>query len=500
MSGADHFRRASATALPCNRPFQTVGQILVIEDDAACRDIVRRILAVKRHTVVEASTAEDGLRLARDSRPDLILTDINLGDADGFSILASVREDPALATIPVIMMTGRQEATDMRRGMDSGADDYLQKPFDTLSLIAAVEARLQKQETLRREAAETQARLLAMLEATPDLVGLARPDGQLAYLNQAGRTLLGLSAEEPVMQFSLGDLVSPSAREEFVEDALPYARRHGVWSGESFLRRPSGAEMPVSQVLVARYTADGRIDSLAAIMRDLTDQKQAENAMSLLAGALMRSQDDERRRIGRELHDSTAQSLAALEIELSRLQRQLGVAEPAAPNNLNHCVRLAKQCSQEIRTMSYLLHPPLLDEMGLVSAVRWFLDGFAQRSGIEVTFEATEDFDRLPDQIELTLFRVVQECLSNILRSSGSKTAGVKLVRERRAVRLEVSDEGKGIPREVLTEFQRSGVSTGVGLSGMRERVRQLRGTFQIEPGSPGTRVWVMLPVSPREP
>jgi signal transduction histidine kinase len=149
--------------------------------------------------------------------------------------------------------------------------------------------------------------------------------------------------------------------------------------------------------------------------------------------------------------------------------------------------------------MSYLLHPPLLDEMGLVSAVRWFLDGFAQRSGIEVKFEASEGFDRLPEQIELTLFRVVQECLSNIHRSSGSKTASVKLVREKRSVRLEVSDEGKGIPAEVLSEFQRSGVSTGVGLSGMRERVRQLRGTFQIEPGSPGTRVWVMLPVSPHQ-
>ena len=149
--------------------------------------------------------------------------------------------------------------------------------------------------------------------------------------------------------------------------------------------------------------------------------------------------------------------------------------------------------------MSYLLHPPLLDEMGLVSAVRWFLDGFAQRSGIEVSFHASEGFERLPEQIELTLFRIVQECLSNIHRSSGSKTADIRLVREKRSVRLEVSDQGEGIPEKVLTEFNRSGASTGVGLSGMRERVRQLRGTFQIEPGSPGTRIWVMLPVSPQE-
>lgn len=472
-----------------------MGQILVIEDDAACRDIVRRILAVKRHTVIEAATADEGLRLAREERPDLILTDINLGDSDGFSILASVRATPALATTPVIMMTGRCEATDMRRGMDNGADDYLQKPFDTLSLIAAVEARLQKQDAMRREAAETQARLLAMLEATPDLVGLARADGQLAYLNHAGRSLLGLTDDEPIAQLALADLVSPSSRDDFIEHSLPAAKQRGVWSGEGFLRRLSGLEMPVSQVIVARYTEDGRVDSLAAIMRDLTDQKQAENAMSLLAGALMRSQDDERRRIGRELHDSTAQALAALEIELSRMQRQAGGAETPAGANLTPCVRLAKQCSQEIRTMSYLLHPPLLDEMGLVSAVRWFLDGFAQRSGIEVTFKATENFDRLPDQIELTLFRVVQECLSNIHRSSGSKTARVELVREKRSVRLEVSDEGRGIPPEVLAEFQRVGVSTGVGLSGMRERVRQLRGTFQLEPGSPGTRIWIMLPV-----
>ncbi len=476
-----------------------MGQILVIEDDAACRDIVRRILAVKRHAVLEAATAEEGLRLAKEVRPDLILTDINLGDTDGFSLLAEVRATPAIATVPVIMMTGRQEATDMRRGMDSGADDYLQKPFDTLSLLGAVEARLHKQDALRREAAETQARLLAMLEATPDLVGLAKADGQLVYLNQAGRNLLGLGEDDPVDKLSLADLVSPSSREDFLETALPQARLRGVWTGEGNLRRLTGFEMPVSQVLVARFGEHGRVDSIAAIMRDLTEQKQAENAMSLLAGALMRSQDDERRRIGRELHDSTAQSLAALEIELSRIQRQLGGPESPAGGSLTQCVKLARQCSQEIRTMSYLLHPPLLDEMGLVSAVRWFLDGFAQRSGIEVSFHASEGFERLPEQIELTLFRIVQECLSNIHRSSGSKTADIRLVREKRSVRLEVSDQGEGIPEKVLTEFNRSGASTGVGLSGMRERVRQLRGTFQIEPGSPGTRIWVMLPVSPQE-
>ncbi len=472
-----------------------MGQILVIEDDAACRDVVRRILAVKRHTVIEAATAEDGLRLAHEDRPDLILTDINLGDADGFSILASVRATPALATIPVIMMTGRGIASDMRRGMDSGADDYLQKPFDALSLIGAVEARLHKQDILRREAAENQARLLGLLEATPDLVGLARADGQLAYLNRAGRALLGLGEDASVAHLALADLVAPSSRTDFLQHALPSARLRGVWSGEGFLRRPNGVEMPVSQVIVARFTEGGRVDSLAAIMRDLSGQKQAENALSVLAGALMRSQDDERRRIGRELHDSTAQALAALEIELSRVQRQLGGAESRAGASLAECMALAKQCSQETRTISYLLHPPLLDEMGLVSAVRWFLDGFAQRSGIDVAFRATENFDRLPEAIELTLFRVVQECLSNIHRSSGSKTARIELIREPGSVCLEVSDQGRGIPPAVLAEFQRVGVSTGVGLTGMRERVRQLHGTFALEQTSPGTRIAIRLPV-----
>lgn len=473
-----------------------MGQIVLIEDDVACRQMVRRVLAQKGHTVQEAATAPEGIELARRELPDLILSDINLGEVDGYSVLSVVRSTPALANVPVILMTGGADATSMRRGMEGGADDFLLKPFTAASLIGAVEARLKKQESVRREAAETQARLLAMLEATPDLVATARADGRLVYVNRAGRRLLGLGEAELAQGLTLRDLVPATQRERFRNETLPTAASEGMWSGEGLLQLPGDQQMPVSLVVLAHRVADGALESFSTIMRDLSQQKQAQSALSELAGALMRSQDDERRRLGRELHDSTAQSLAALEIGLTRVRKQAAVLDEGAREQLNQCLQLAKQCSKEIRTVSYLLHPPLLDEMGLISAVRWYLDGFSQRSGIEVKLDVPEAPCRLSPEYELALFRVVQEALSNIHRYAGSKTAQVRLAVDAQRVQLEVADQGRGIPTDQLRRFQVQGVSTGVGLSGMRERVHLLQGELEVDSDSTGTRIRVSLPLA----
>jgi DNA-binding NarL/FixJ family response regulator len=200
-----------------------VGQILVIADDAACRGIVRRILAVQRHAVLEAATAEGG-RLAKEVRPALILKDTDPGDTDGFSLLAEVRATPAIATVPVIMMTGRQEATDMRRGMDSGADDYLQKPFDALSLLGAVEARLHTQDTFLRSAEKP-----PVVEPTP--VPLSARETEIAKLPAPGHSnkdvarQLGISVKTANMhRTNLGRKRGPHSVTEPVRCAI----RHGL--------------------------------------------------------------------------------------------------------------------------------------------------------------------------------------------------------------------------------------------------------------------------------
>jgi signal transduction histidine kinase len=210
-------------------------------------------------------------------------------------------------------------------------------------------------------------------------------------------------------------------------------------------------------------------------------------------------QDEERRRIGRELHDSTAQLLAGASMSLALAQRlATGISEPAQ-RALAESVALIAQCSQEIRTISYLLHPPLLDEVGLAAAVRWYADGFEKRSGILVDVETSAGLGRLPQDMETALFRIVQECLSNVHRHSGSTRVRIRVARDPEAVCLRVEDAGGGMAG--LKALPDGDAAMGVGIMGMRERVRQLGGQLDIRSGATGTAVDATLPlIQPLQP
>ena len=226
------------------------------------------------------------------------------------------------------------------------------------------------------------------------------------------------------------------------------------------------------------------------------EREQALADLSRAAGELMRLQDEERRRIGRDLHDSTGQTLAALELGLSRLTRS-----PQSSGDqrelLEQCLTLANQCSTEIRTASYLLHPPLLDELGLLSALRWLADGFHDRSGIEVRLELPESMARLSRDEELTLFRVAQEALTNVHRHSNSSWASLRLLAREGVVALEIEDGGKADSNNGSNGAKMEPFTLGVGLTGMRERVRQVGGSFVVEAGSFGTIVRATLRRAP---
>ena len=227
---------------------------------------------------------------------------------------------------------------------------------------------------------------------------------------------------------------------------------------------------------------------------------KANRSLRDLTARLLHFQDEERRRIARELHDSVGQTLAALSMNLSAvgadIQRLTKTAAAVADSE-----SLVKDMTTGIRTISYLLHPPLLDEAGLTSALRWYVQGLTARSGIDVDLEVADDFDRLPRDLETAIFRVVQECLTNVHRHSGSTVAKIRLSRSANDVQLEVRDEGKGIPPEKLFEMATIGVP-GVGIRGMRERIHQLGGSLEISSdghGS-GTIVVVKLPVANAAP
>jgi signal transduction histidine kinase len=225
-----------------------------------------------------------------------------------------------------------------------------------------------------------------------------------------------------------------------------------------------------------------------------TQVEQRTAALRLLSARLMRVQDEERRRIARELHDSLGQYLAAAKINLDVLATdpKNGVAY------LREAQILIERAITDTRTLSHLLHPPLLDEAGFGTAAKWFVEGFGSRSKITTTLEMPSNLHRLPSEIEIALFRILQESLTNVHRHSGAKKVGVRIILNESTVSLMIEDHGKGISRNVLDRFAESGTNVGVGLAGMRERAKELGGTFEIQSNKKGTRLHVVIPIPGR--
>jgi signal transduction histidine kinase len=216
-----------------------------------------------------------------------------------------------------------------------------------------------------------------------------------------------------------------------------------------------------------------------------------------LSVRLLTLQDDERRRLARELHDSAGQYLAGIEMNLSGLLGPNSELAEAPRKRVSESMDMARLCTSEIRTMSYLLHPPLLDESGLRSAITWYAEGFAARSGIRVELEIAEGFGRLPSEIETALFRVVQQSLANIHRHSGSPVAIIRIEIIDNAVNVEIRDEGRGFPAEVLSLFHSGTRLPGVGMAGMRERIRNMGGRFDVRSHDKGASIHVSLSLPP---
>ena len=221
---------------------------------------------------------------------------------------------------------------------------------------------------------------------------------------------------------------------------------------------------------------------------------QTEEMLRKLSARILTLQDEERRRLGRELHDSAGQLLAALHINLGVIAQRTR-DNPSLSATVADSAALADQVISEIRTLSYLLHPPMLDETGLGSAVDWYARGFSERSKISVDLDIDPALPRFPTEVETAIFRIVQESLVNIHRHSGSRTAFISLRANAEGASLTIRDEGCGIPAEILKSMEEGGANIGVGIGGMRERARQLRGSIGIRRMNPGTLVEVNLPV-----
>ena len=229
----------------------------------------------------------------------------------------------------------------------------------------------------------------------------------------------------------------------------------------------------------------------ARVKQRTAELERSNESARRLSPRVLAVQDEERRRIGRALHDSLCQYLAALKINLDQFQTR-GDARAALASE---CSELVEQCLTETRTISHLLHPPLLDELGFCSATRLFVDGFSRRSGLSVTLDPASEFEeRLPANIEIALFRAVQEGLTNIHRYAEATSAYISLATDHSSVRLIIKDDGKGMPPALLKQIRDGTAESGVGIAGMRERLRELNGTLEIESGQSGTTLTITAP------
>jgi len=318
-------------------------------------------------------------------------------------------------------------------------------------------------------------------------VMIATVDGRVVEANDCLLTMLGYT-HAAFEAASLGwDDLTPPEWSAVDRQAMSALREHGVCApfDKEYLRR-DGSRIPVQVTIVA---PDDAAAEYLCLVVDISQRKRADAELQRLSGRLLQAQDEERRRLARELHDSTAQVCAAVGMNLAVLAR--GAARFTAEQRelLAECEALAQRATNELRTTAYLLHPPALDTLGLVRAIEDYARGFAVRSGMQVQLELPPSgaLGRLPDAIELSLFRVVQESLGNAWRHAGGKSIAIRIERDAAHVELDVRDDGCG-------PLMPNG-NAGVGIAGMRERLRLLGGQLEIEAAEPGTRVRARLPL-----
>ena len=353
-----------------------------------------------------------------------------------------------------------------------------------------ITAQKQVEQALR----ESEQRFRVITDASPIMVWMSGTDKLCYYFNKGWLDFVGRTLEQESGN-GWTENVHPEDFDRCLQIYVSNFDARRPFEMEYRMRHHTGQYRWILDRGVPRYAPDGTFEGYVGGCLDIHDQKEAAEKVRIADDMtrLMKAQDEERRRIARELHDSAGQTLAVLGMSLAQLVHRAEVIAPELAREGKEIEEMVQQLHREIRTTSYLLHPPLLDECGLVSALKLYVEGLAERSPMAITLDVADNVGRLPSDMELAIFRLVQECLTNIHRHSGSNTAMIRLAREGENVRTEVQDHGKGISPERLSEIQSRG--SGVGIRGIRERIRQFHGEMKIESNGSGTTVIVSIPM-----
>ena len=497
--------------------------IVLADDNPGMRDSIGRLLS-DLYRVLAVSNGADALRVARELGADLILADIMLPILDGFGLLRALRADPGTMLKPIILLSARAGEESRVECLEAGADDCLIKPFTARELLARIGTHL-KMARVRAEAAGTESRLRGEMEiernrlrdvfaqAPSPIAGFQGHAHHVAFVNEAYLTLVGRSRDS---------ILGRSIREFLpeIEDQGYFEMLDKVYeTGETFVRKEAAVKLNrfgkidtvyVDFTLSPICNAHGEVDGVLFQANDVTDKVLArtrleervrerttelQNAygdLRALNQQLLSAQEDERRRLALELHDAAGQWLVALKWKLGSLPQLLEQSPQKIPQELNDSLKLLDSLTQELRTVSHLLHPPLLEDAGLSAALQQHVEGLFERGGLTVDLQIDPTLKRLPREVEATVFRIVQEALTNVHRHANTKTAAVRIRTASNDIAVEIEDKGRGIAG--FRSIDNPSVKLGVGIQGMRERVRQLKGSFNVQSSNAGTKINVILP------
>jgi PAS domain S-box-containing protein len=481
-------------------------------------------LLSSQYRVLAVSNGAEAMNAARESRADLILADVMMPILDGFGLLKALRADPGTKLKPTIFLSARAGEESRVEGLQAGADDYLAKPLTARELLARVGVHL-KMARVRAEAADTEHRLRAEVEIernrlrdafaqAPSPIAVFHGHAHhLAFVNEAYLTLVDRSRDS---------ILGRSVRELFpeIEGQGYFETLDKVYeTGETFVAKEAEVKLNrfgkmdtiyVDFIFLPMRSVDREVDGVLFQGNDVTDKvlartrledRVSERTAELLnAQADLRSlnqqlllaQEEERRRLALELHDGAGQWLVALKWKLGSLPQLLEQSPQLILEELNDSLKLLDSLSQELRTVSHLLHPPLLEDAGLPAALQQYVEGLSERSGLAVDLQIDPALERLPREVEATVFRIIQEALTNVHRHANTNTSAVRIRTASNDVTIEIEDKGRGIPG--FKTIDNPNVKLGVGIKGMQERVRQLRGSFDVQSSSTGTTINVILP------
>lgn len=473
-------------------------KILIVDDTPAIHVMIAALLQGDAYQLEYAYSGQEALAKALAVPPDLVLLDVMMPDIDGFEVCRRLRSLPAVSEVPIILVTALTDRASRLRGLAAGADDFVSKPFDQAELRVRIRT-ITRLDRYRRLLAE-RARFDRLVELAPDGVLIIDGDGVVQLANPAIVRLLGIESDDAALGRQFSDFVQPSEREGWTDFFCKARQLTGdSHIGESILQRADGGQAPV-EITAGAFEWRGT-GVVQALVRDITSRKQAAEALQRrnlelqrLAARLAAVQEAERQNLARELHDQIGQGLTAISLNLNIIDQLLdsGPVE-LARSRLDDSMQLLEETTRQVRTVMAELRPPMLDDYGLLSALRWQLERFSARTGIESRLDGQEAIPRLPPSVELAQFRICQEALNNVAKHSAASTVLVTLTTDPWESQLLVEDDGRGFsPRDQLNASN----AGHWGLLTMQERARSMGGSVDLfsTPGQ-GTRVISRLPL-----